>query len=272
MPELSLTVSGAPATLAYSDVGHGPPLVLVHGFPLDGRIWDDVVPLLLERSIRVIVPDLPGFGRSKLEASAFTMQSMADSLVALLDALKLDTAVFAGLSMGGYILQALVRISPDRGAGLSFVDTKASADDEKGKAGRDAMIALAHEQGTPAIVEQMLPKMVGPRTKEGAEIVVARLKSIMLDQPPATLAAACAAMRDRADFTAHLSSLPCPLQILAGEADAIAPLEVQRAMHAAAPGSRLDLVPDAGHMAPIERPAEVARLLADFAGGIRHAS
>jgi pimeloyl-ACP methyl ester carboxylesterase len=97
--------------VAFTDAGTGHPIVLVHGFPLDARVWDDIVPLLVERH-RVIVPDLPGFGRSTIASSSFTMDSLAASLLALLDSLKIGRALFAGLSMGGYVIQSLVRRRP----------------------------------------------------------------------------------------------------------------------------------------------------------------
>lgn len=245
----------------YIDTGSGPPIVLVHGFPLDGRIWDDVVPLLA-KTHRVIVPDLRGFGRSAPTAT-MSMESLAGELVELLGRIEVDRAAFAGLSMGGYVIQALVRGWPDRVERLVFVDTRANADDEAGRAGRDKMIALVREKGTVGIVDQMLPKMLHPDAYAQRPQVVERQRSIMMDCPPKTIEQACAAMRDRRDFTGELARLPCPLTIIVGEKDAIAPVEVARAMHAAAgPKSKLHVIPGAGHMAPLEQPEATAAVIA----------
>lgn len=255
MPTLNVSTG----TLHYRDAGDGEPIVLVHGFPLDGQIWERVAPLLADKC-RVITPDLPGFGKS-FATGSFTMDSLADVLVELLDQLKIDRATFAGLSMGGYVLQALVRSHPGRVGKLIFVDTRANADDEKGRAGRDAMIALVKEKGTPGVVDQMLPKMLSPATFAAQPDVVARQREIMLACPPATIANACAAMRDRLDFTPLLPTLECPLQVIVGEHDAIAPPEVSRAIVAAAKGARLDVIEAAGHMAPMEQPKAVAEAI-----------
>ena len=268
MPQFRARVGQADVAIQFTDVGDGPAILLVHGFPLDGRIWDDVVPILAG-NYRLIVPDLPGFGRSAIEPNTFTMELLAASLDRLMDSLSLDTAVCVGLSMGGYVIQTLARQFPQRVRGLSLVDTRANADDDAGRAARDKMIELVRAQGTSGVVEQMLPKMLAPQTQASAPIIVARLKGLMLDQSPLTIAAACAAMRDRRDFNGALATLACPLQIIVGEADAIAPLSVATAMHDATKGSRLDVIEGAGHMAPIERAERVASVLRSFVDEIQ---
>lgn len=255
MPTLNIS-SG---TLYYLDAGKGEPLVLVHGFPLDGQVWERVAPRLADK-VRVLTPDLPGFGRS-FATGAFTMDSLADALVEMLDQLKIERATFAGLSMGGYVLQSLVRRHPMRVSKLIFVDTRANADDEAGRAGRDKMIELVKEKGTAGVVEQMLPKMLAPATFAAQPEVVSKLRDIMLACPPGTIANACAAMRDRADFTPMLASLPCPLQVIVGQHDAIASAEVARAIAGAAKGARLDVIEEAGHISPLERPDVVAEAM-----------
>ena len=256
------TLNVSSGTLHYLDAGEGEPIVLVHGFPLDGQIWERVAPLLANRH-RVITPDLPGFGKS-FATNALMMESLAGSMIELIDQLKLDRAAFAGLSMGGYVLQALMRSHPERVSKLIFVDTRANADDEKGRAGRDAMIALVQEKGTVGVVDQMLPKMLAAATFAAQPDVVARQREIMLACPPGTIANACAAMRDRADFTPMLATLPCPLQVIVGESDAITPPEVARAMASAVKGSRLDVIEAAGHMTPMEQPKAVAEAIEAF--------
>lgn len=256
------TLNVSSGTLHYLDAGGGEPIVLVHGFPLDGQVWERVAPLLANRH-RVITPDLPGFGKS-FATGPFTMESLADAMVELLDQLKIDRAAFAGLSMGGYVLQALMRSHPERVSKLILVDTRANADDEKGRSGRDVMITLVKEKGTIGVVDQMLPKMLAPATFAAQPDVVARQREIMLACPPGTIANACAAMRARADFTPLLATLPCPLQVIVGESDAIAPPEVARAMAGAAKGSRLDVIEAAGHMAPMEQPKLVAEAIEAF--------
>src|SRR5688572_20463700 len=110
----SVPVDGA--NLAYTDAGSGPPILLVHGFPLDSRIWSTVVPPLVAQ-FRVICLDLPGFGQSQL-GKGFTIESLADTIATFADQLKLPKFVLTGLSMGGYVALAFAEKHASKLAGL----------------------------------------------------------------------------------------------------------------------------------------------------------
>src|SRR5215207_3689664 len=97
--------------LAYVRRGKGTPLVLVHGFPLDHRLWEGVVPLL-EDTFDVLLPDLRGFGGSSTLDSFYAMEDYASDLVGLLDQLGIQKAALAGHSMGGYVALAFARLFP----------------------------------------------------------------------------------------------------------------------------------------------------------------
>jgi pimeloyl-ACP methyl ester carboxylesterase len=254
-------------SIRYTDTGSGSAVFLVHGYPLDGRVWGDAGAILAS-SFRAIVPDLPGFGESKLNGP-FTMEDLAKSLLELADALKIDRFALAGLSMGGYVGQALYRIAPKRLSGLSFVDSRANADDEAGKTGRDKMIELLEKQGTPGVVESMLPKMLHPDAYTLDPALVERQREIMQAQKPQALKYACAAMRDRPEFFSALPTLSCPLQVIVGDGDAIAPPDVAKKIADLTPGARLDVIKGAGHMSPLEKPAEVAEAMERFVAGLK---
>src|SRR5258708_7458939 len=134
------------ADLCFDDTGRGEPLVLLHAFPLDGRMWlaqkDE-----LAGSVRVIVPDLRGFGRSAELAPAHSMGEYADDVAALLDTLGIDRATIVGLSMGGYIALALARLHPHRLSRLGLADTRSLPDSVEGRAARDQNIALVKSEG-----------------------------------------------------------------------------------------------------------------------------
>ncbi len=251
--------------LAYREAGErtGKPLVLVHGFPLDGRAWDAVAQEI-ERlgGWRVIVPDLPGFGRSagliEQATQPVTMERMADDLRGLVDHLNIARAAWAGLSMGGYVLLTYLRRHGHTVGELALVDTRASGDNAEGKAGREKMAALALSAGSRAVADQMFPKMLsGGHAPEAAS----RLMEIMTSQTPSGIASACLAMRDRADFTADLPGIKVPVKVIVGRDDVITNVATAQAVADAVPGARLTIIEGAGHMAPIERPVEVARAL-----------
>ena len=256
------TVKVNGAEMNYLEKGSGTPVVLVHGFPLDGRMWREQVGALSSRW-RVIVPDLRGFGKSA-EAGAFTMDSLADDVHALAEQLKLGRFVLAGLSMGGYAALAYVAKHPGTLRGLILVDTKAEADTAEGKAGRDKMIAQAREQGTKPIADAMFGKLIPEEAAKGRPALARELREIMDSQRATTLAHALAAMRDRVDRTDVLARIDVPTLMIVGEKDGISPPDVMRKMHEKVRGSELLVIPGAGHMTPMEQPGQVNRAMERF--------
>src|SRR5690349_4074835 len=122
-------------TMAYSRHGEGTPLVLIHGYPLDHSIWQDLLPLL-QGEFEVILPDLRGFGMSAATAAPYGMTHMADDIAGLLDRLEIETAAVAGHSMGGYVALAFAGKYPQRLSGLGLVASQTLADPPERKQGR----------------------------------------------------------------------------------------------------------------------------------------
>ena len=149
--------------LHFNEAGRGVPLVLLHAFPLSSEaFWPQ-----LERppeGVRLIAPDLPGFGQSPGRAGPLTMESMADDVLALMDTLELPNAFIGGVSMGGYVALALTRQDPGRVRGLVLVDTQATADDEAGKAKRETTAKDVEAKGLSVLVDSMLPKLLAEGT------------------------------------------------------------------------------------------------------------
>jgi pimeloyl-ACP methyl ester carboxylesterase len=151
-------------TLHYSDKGKGLPVILIHGFPLNQQIWKDQAEFL-SKNYRVILPDLRGHGDTPPTPGPYSMEIFADDCMALLDAIGIkEPVVVGGLSMGGYIAFALYRRYPKRIAALILASTKASADSPEAKTNREASISIAKAFGPSAVVTNMLPKMLSPKT------------------------------------------------------------------------------------------------------------
>lgn len=247
--------------LHYAEAGRGLPVVLVHGFPLDHRIWHEQV-RELSSICRVITPDLRGFGQSKSD-SAFTIASLAEDLYVMLAQIRALPCVLGGLSMGGYVALAYQRSYPSTLRGLMLIDTRAEADSPEGRQGRDTMIQLARTEGSNAIAEKMLAKMM-VRSGETHPSTAAEVRTIMEQCPALTIEHALAAMRDRADYSAGLSSIVAPTLIIVGDSDAITPPASAEAMHKAIAGSTLATIPNAGHLACAEEPLHVNRAIKQF--------
>jgi 3-oxoadipate enol-lactonase len=265
MPEVSINGQ----TISYVEKGRGLPLVLVHGFPLDNRIWESQIAAFSDK-YRVIAPDLPGFGKSQPPPkNPFTLESLADTLHEFLTQIKAIPCALAGLSMGGYMSFAYERKYPTTLKAFILVDTKAEADTPDGKAGRNKMIETARTSGSPAIAAAMMPKMLSPDTQQNRPQLVAKVKEIMEACPPQTIEHALAAMRDRNDFRDCLPSIAEPTLILVGDTDAITPPAVAESMHKSIPHSKLTLIKGAGHLSTMEQPEQVNQALRQFLANIK---
>jgi len=176
--------------------------------------------------------------------------------------------VLGGLSMGGYVALAYAKKYPADLLGLVLIDTKADADTAEGKAGREKMIELARAQGTKAVAEQMMPKMLAPDAEKSRPQVKRELDQVMNAQSPKTIEHALAAMRDRPDRVADLASIRVPALVIVGEHDAITPPAGAEKMSKAIPNSTYVVVRGAGHMSPMEQPQQVTDVLRRFASGL----
>src|SRR5688572_17543028 len=248
--------------LPYTDKGKGTPLVLLHGFPLDRRMWDAQVERLSQH-YRVIAPDLRGFGQSR-RSDPFTIESLADDLHIFLEQLAAVPCVLAGLSMGGYVALAHAAKYPKDLRGLILIDTKADGDTPEGKQGRAKMIELARTSGAKAVADQMEPKMLAAGTVQSRPDVVKSLRAMMENCEPHTIEYALAAMRDRPDRRGDLPSIKVKTLVIVGDSDAITPPDVAESMQKAIPGAKLEVIRGAGHMSPMEQPEQVNRAIERF--------
>lgn len=255
------TVNGV--ELSYRDEGRGEPLVLLHAFPLSSAMWEDQIDALATR-LRVIAPDLRGFGGSARGQGMASLDQAADDLAALLDHLGLAQATLAGLSMGGYIALAFVRRHPARVARLVLADTRAGADSAEGRQARAQSAQLAEQQGAAAVAEQLLPKLLAAGAS--AELR-AEVRKIGAANDRAGVAAAQRAMAARPDSAGLLASIAVPTLIIVGEADVLTPPSEAEAMHAAIPSSRLVVLPGAGHLANLEAPDAFSAAIEEFVLG-----
>jgi 3-oxoadipate enol-lactonase len=254
--------------LTWVDGGSGPPVVLLHGFPLDHTMWDAQVEAL-EGDYRVIVPDLRGFGQSGVTEGKVTMQDFADDVAALLDALGIDEpVVLVGLSMGGYVAFQFFRRHRARLRALVLCDTRAVSDTSEAAAVRRETAAKVLRDGPAPLVKTMLPKLFGPATVKDRPEVVESLQRVMAGTDPRAIAAASRGMAERPDVTAMLPEIDCPTLVIVGSDDAISPPAEMRPIAAAIPGARFVEIPDAGHMTPLEDPSAVNAALVEFLGSL----
>jgi pimeloyl-ACP methyl ester carboxylesterase len=251
-------------TLATEDRGSGRPLVLVHGFPLDHTMWEAQIEALSGRW-RVIAPDLRGFGQSGVSAGTVTMEQFADDVAGLLEALEIrEPVVLCGLSMGGYVAWQFWRKYAARLRGLILCDTRADADSTETAAARRETAGRVLCEGPGVLAEAMLPRLLAPETLQARPEIAGRLRRTILGCDPRGAAAAALGMAQRPDVTSQLALVGCPTLVIVGALDVISPVEEMLSIAGKIPAARFVSIDGAGHMAPMERPAEVNDAIAAF--------
>jgi 3-oxoadipate enol-lactonase len=230
------------------------PLVLLHGFPLDHHLWDEVVPLL-EDAFDVILSDLRGFGDSTTVDSPYGMDDYASDIAGLLDRLGIQKAAIVGHSMGGYVALAFARLYPDRVSGLGLVSSQVLADPPERKEGRYKSAAEVSANGIGSVVEAMKGKFTSD------EQLQAYARASMERQQPAAYIGALKAMAERADSTPLLSSFHFPVVVIHGDSDSLIPVDRAREVKAALPHAHLVEIPGAGHMPMMEAAETTAEAL-----------
>jgi len=250
--------------LAYSDEGTGTPVVLLHGFPFNRSLWDEQAAELRDRH-RVIRPDLRGMGETPPgPEEAATMDEMARDVAALMDELRVARAVVGGLSMGGYVALSFYRMFSHRVRALVLADTRATADSEEQKRAREASALQAVEEGAQAIADDMLPKLLAPRTLAERPEVAERLRAMMRKTKRRGMAAALRGMALRRDHTGFLPDIFAPTLVVVGSEDAITPPADAELLRREIRGSRLVRIEGAGHVSNLEAPEEFNAALASF--------
>jgi len=240
--------------LAYDRRGKGTPLVLLHGYPLDHHLWDDVVPLL-EDTFDVIVPDLRGFGESTIADSSPTVEDYASDIAGLLDHLGIQKTAIVGHSMGGYVALAFARLYPDRLTGLGLVSSQVLADPPDRKEGRYKSAKDVSENGIDSVVATMTPKFTAN------EKLQAFARASMEQQQPTAYIGALKAMAERPDSTPLLASLEIPVVVVHGTSDALIPVDRAREVKAALPQAHLVEISGVGHIPMMEATEQTAAAL-----------
>lgn len=257
-------------SLAYDDHGVGLPVIFLHAFPLNRHMWAGELQALLEdKRYRLISLDWRGFGESEIATSAVkpvisTMLMFADDVAGLMDQLGIQQAVLCGLSMGGYAAFAFARKYPERLRGLILADTRPGDDTPEAKANRENLAQIAESQGTGAIADLQLPRLLGNYTRQHHPEVERRVRQLIDAASPQGIAAASRGMVARADSTELLAHINYPTLVLVGEEDTLIPPQVARDYAAQIPGAQFVTIPHAGHLSNLEQPRAFIQVVRQF--------
>jgi pimeloyl-ACP methyl ester carboxylesterase len=273
---MSSSYQSGSATLAFRESGAGQPVVFLHPTPLDGEYWQPLIAKL--EGVRALVPDLRGHGGSELgtlsaggfaglpDQPVLTMARLASDVLALLDHLQIPAALFAGCSIGGYVLLEIWRQAPERVRGLAFICSKAQPDTPQNLPRRASTIAQALSGKSAALFDGMAQTLTGATARERRPEIAAQLRALMTITPEA-LAAVQAGLATRPDSVPTIATITVPILAIAGGEDPGVTPEEMQAFHAAPGGCEFHLLLQAGHFAAYEQPQEVAALMNDW---LRH--
>jgi pimeloyl-ACP methyl ester carboxylesterase len=268
----------------YIESGAGTPLVLLHAFPVDARMWNPLRSRLEEQA-RVITPDQRGLGESSLDGTTArgmiepaaapltvdrpSVDVAAADVLELLDQLELPRVVLGGCSMGGYAAMAVLRAAPQRVAGLLLVDTKAPADTDEQRTNRLNVASRAEQEGIGGwLAENMLPNLLGAATREKRPEVVGDLRALIEAQPADGVAWAQRAMAARPDSFEALRAFDGPAMVAVGAEDTITPPAAAREMADALPRGELVELAGSGHLPSLEAPDALADAVRPWLAGI----
>lgn len=241
------------------------PLVLVHAFPLDGRMWREQVKGL-SRLAEVHTPSVRGFGGAVgcADSPSWSVASFAWDLLLYLDRKGLDRVVLGGCSMGGYIAFEFWRRYPARVAGMILCDTRAEADSEDIRQRRREQIEKIRREGTGFLAQFVEENLVSPKTRERNPELVRELVSWALEAHPESIIGVLQALANRPDSTDTLATIDVPVLLIYGEDDRVTPKECGLRMLKHLPRATMEIIPEAGHLAPIEQPAIVNSVIEDY--------
>ncbi len=256
-------ISGVAMSYRESGEGSEDPLVLLHAFPLNGRMFEGQTAAFSDGR-RVISPDYPGFGRSPRTPAQPDLRYYAGCVSNLLDRLDLGRVVLGGLSMGGYVAFECLRLFPERISGLILANTRPDQDSQETRQNRNRAANRVAEEGVGVLIELQMQRLLAPGTLKDEPEVVEKVKAMIFESSPTGVVAALGAMRERPDSTALLGAIEVPTLVIGGEEDAISSPEVMGAMAEKIPDSRHVTLPKAGHLSNLENPEEFNSALRDF--------
>lgn len=239
--------------LNYAERGNpaGLPVVFIHGFPFNHRMWDPQM-RALPAGYRAVCYDVRGHGESQIADGQYSIEFFVDDLIALLDHLVVETAVVVGLSMGGYIALRAVERHPERIRGLVLADTRCEADPNEGKVKRSAGVLAVKRDGVPAYAENFVKAVFAPASLAAQVPAVEFVKTMIRGNTPLGISGTLLALAARTDTSAALASINVPTLIMCGEHDGLTPPAASEKLHAGIRDSEYVLIPGAGHMANLE--------------------
>ncbi len=263
----SQRIRSGDADLVYRALGEGPPVILLHPFPVNHEFWLPVAETLSTR-YRVIFPDMRGHGDSEVGEGPASMDKHAADIARVMDDAEVGRAPLIGVSIGGYALFEFWRKYRGRVAALGLCNTKAPADSPEARATRLDAANDVINRGTEPFFQSLIPRLLGKSTREARPDLIEGVLRMMRKMSPADVAQVQRGMAERPDSVDTLKTINVPTLVVTGEEDILTGVNEAELMRQHLPNSQLRVIPKAGHYSAWEQAVETAKLLREFLDGI----
>jgi pimeloyl-ACP methyl ester carboxylesterase len=249
--------------IAYQIEGEGHCLILLHGFPMDSRVWDGFGQLFGNR-FKILRIDLPGFGQSDHIDENHDMPLMAAAVKAVLDKEKIVRSVIVGHSMGGYVALEFSNLYPEMVSGLVLFHSQAAGDDEQAQDARNETIirVLNDKEG---FIRSFVPSLFDPSFSANNPQAIEAIYNLSVSQSEKGIIAALAGMRDRGNHIHLLTKLRVPVLFILGKMDSRMPVVKIMAQAGLPHHAEMLLLDHVGHMGFMEKPKLTMGVISDFA-------
>jgi pimeloyl-ACP methyl ester carboxylesterase len=250
-------------TIHYEVSGQGPAIVFAHSFLCAGSMFAHQV-AALQRRWRVINVDLRGHGRSGAALTPVSFYDFADDLTAVLDAERVDQAVWAGLSMGGFTALRAALTRPARVRALVLMDTDASAETFGHRVQYALMRGVVHAFGAKAVTSRMMSIMFGQTALDEQPLLCETYRQRFMAVDTRSVLTVARALSARDDLLPRLGEINCPALVIVGEEDLALPVTLSQRLAAGIRGAELLVVPKVGHLSTIEAPDRLTQAIERF--------
>lgn len=249
--------------LSYTDTGEGEVVVLIHGFCESRTLWKSFEEELSAK-YRVICPDLPGFGESRLTVETLSMQYFAKEVERLLEDLNIDKCTIVGHSLGGYVALAFADKAPQRLNGIGLFHSTVYADTEEKKVNRNKTISFIEDNGVDVFALAFVPPLFNLDSRNKYSEEIAAITKVAKNTDPLAVIETTKAMRDRVDRSEMMSQLNIPVLYIIGKEDNAVPLEISMQQCYLPNDSVVRILEDCGHMGMVEKKQETIKAIDNF--------
>lgn len=249
--------------LHYRKAGQGQAVMLLHGFPENGTLWNEVVPALAN-SFTVLVPDIPGSGESPMAEEPVSMEDLAGAMAGILDYEGIEEAAVVGHSMGGYVALAFAEHHRAWLKGLALVHSTAIADSEEKKETRRKAIGIIQKGGKEAFIKGMIPGLFSEQFRERHPDIIRRQVDRGMALQAESMVSFYNTMINRPDRTDVLKDARFPVQWIMGAEDMLMPVSGLLRQSSLAQVNFVSIYGESGHMSMLELPERLANDLKEF--------